>query len=355
MRVRTLRPDERGALLDLLDGWEGLPDGARGRELFRRYIEIDPRFEDRDVVVAEDSGRLVSCVQIFARHARIGSAQVAMGGIGSVFTRPEMRGSGVASAVLERSIEAMRERGMRFSLLFAARLAFYGRLGWESWTGERWLLRAPEPAAMTQDEAGALAAHDEIEIVDLDAGRDLDAVRALHASYSGGLDGTLWRDERDWRASLQVGGNPGEEFLLARHDGEPVAYVRAIVLSGFLVVSELARREGERGVRALVALLRRLLTPRAHDPIAPRDRPSETLRRLAAAPRLPDRALADALARAGVAITPLPDPSAMLRCLDAPGLARDLGLPLRPDETPNALLRRALPPERFVFWPADRF
>jgi hypothetical protein len=43
----------------------------------------------------------------------------------------------------------------------------------------------------------------------------------------------------------------------------------------------------------------------------------------------------------------------MLRCLDAAALARRLGL--APEADAEALLRRALPPERFCYWPADRF
>ena len=48
----------------------------------------------------------------------------------TVYTRPDRRSAGVASALLERSVEDMRSRGMEISLLFAARIPFYERLGW---------------------------------------------------------------------------------------------------------------------------------------------------------------------------------------------------------------------------------
>ena len=140
MQIRTLCGDEHEALLDLLDGWE-LPDGWRGRDFFRRYLEDDPGFADENVWLAEDAGRLVSCVQIFPRRLRLGSAAVSTGGIGSVFTRPEARGSGIASELLERAALAMRERGMLLSLLFSSRFHFYERVGWISWPGSRTLLR----------------------------------------------------------------------------------------------------------------------------------------------------------------------------------------------------------------------
>ena len=58
MEIRTLRPQEREALLDLLDGWP-LADGWRGRDFFRRYLEDDPSYADEDVWVALDAGKLV--------------------------------------------------------------------------------------------------------------------------------------------------------------------------------------------------------------------------------------------------------------------------------------------------------
>jgi hypothetical protein len=45
----------------------------------------------------------------------------------------------------------------------------------------------------------------------------------------------------------------------------------------------------------------------------------------------------------------------MLRCLDAPALARFAGIDPKCAEASRALLVRVLPPERFTFWPADRF
>lgn len=132
-RLRTLRAGEIEALLELLDGWP-FPDGQRGRDFFRRYIELDPVFEPRNVWVAEQGGELVSCVQIFPRRVRIGGEALPMGGIGSVFTRPEHRRRGVAGALLERVIEAMRERGMVLSYLLAERLRWYGQYGYRPWS-----------------------------------------------------------------------------------------------------------------------------------------------------------------------------------------------------------------------------
>ena len=62
MEIRTLRADEREALLDLLDAWDVGDGWPGGRAFFRRYLEDDPTFRDENVWVAADGGALVSCV-----------------------------------------------------------------------------------------------------------------------------------------------------------------------------------------------------------------------------------------------------------------------------------------------------
>jgi hypothetical protein len=271
---------------------------------------------------------------------------VATGGIGSVFTRPEARAGGVASAVLAQAADAMRRRGMALSLLFASRLAFYERLGWASWPGSRTLVRrAAEPVAQP--------ALPEIEMVPVDVARDLRAVKRLHESYTGPRQGSVVRDEATWEATLRNGGNPIEEFLVARRRGETVAYARASVLSGFLLLTELGRAPD--AASALAALIGKLLTPRTPDALERPGRPSRELRALGVAPPLFDEALAAALPAYGLSAEAYPDPNAMLRCLDAEALARSAGARLEAGEDGPALLRRLLPPEHFGFWAADRF
>lgn len=343
--VRTLCPSEHEALLDLLDGWE-LPDGWRGRDFFRRYLSDDPAFCNENVWIAERDGELVSCVQIFPRRIRVGRYAVRAGGIGSVFTRKEARAGGVASLLLERATQAMRERDMLVSLLFAARLGFYGRLGWMSWPGSRTLLR-PAAAATTREDRL------EISCRPFDAARDLNFIRRIHEAYTGSRPGTVIRDDADWRTTLRSGGNPREEFMVAVRGATPVAYVRAAVLSGFLVFTEFGRDPD--AAAELATLLCDALGPRSADPLERPDRPSSVLRALGVAPPLFDDDLERALGVRGVATSRIPDPNAMLRVLDAPALAAAAGTRLQPGEDEAALLRRLLPPDRFSYWSADRF
>jgi GNAT superfamily N-acetyltransferase len=352
--IRLLRDDEREALVALLDGWD-TPDGWPGSagDLFRRYLDRDPTFAPRNVVVAERAGRLVGCVQIFPRalRARAGGAAdgplvaVPVGGIGSVFTRPEARGRGVASALLERAVAEMRTRGLELSVLFASRHAFYERLGWQLVPRPRALWLRGDDAATPSRPADRF-----------DAARDLADAFALHEAHSGARAGTWLRDAAFFRAQLAFAGNPGEDFLLARDaSGHLLAYARAAVLEGVLLATELARRPEPDAAEALADLVLALLQPLERDPLAPPGRSSAALRSLLVAPCLEDRALLDALVRRRVDCKPFASRDAMLRLVDAEALARRIAVPRAPGEDDAAWLGRAFPPQRLVLWPADRF
>jgi GNAT superfamily N-acetyltransferase len=345
VRIRRLERGEREEWLDLLDGWE-LLDGWRGRDYFRRPIEDDPSYEDANVWVAEEAGRLVCSVQIFPRELGAQGVRVPTGGIGTVYTRPDRRGAGIASALLERSVEDMCARGMEISLLFAVRIPFYEQLGWRSWPVRRDLLRrnagAPPP------EGGS-----EPVIERFVRERDLEAVVALHAETAADIAGAATRNAADWRASLRLAGNPGEEFLVARagRDRAPLAYARAIRLNEALTIAE----HGLRDADALAALCEAILAPREPDPLAPPEKPSAEFRSFAVLSLAAGPTLGAALERRGILCSSVEDVTPMLRCLDAQALARRLGLPAELDTSCDALLRRVFPPGCFSYWLADRF
>ena len=218
MEIRTLHKEEREPLLELLDLWE-LPDGWRGRDFFRRYIECDPTYLDENVWVGCEGHRLISCVQIFPRPVRVLDHDVPTGGIGSVFTHPEWRRSGLAGSLLDRVTEAMVERGMELSLLFSARHSFYEKHGWSIHKSHQTVLRFPD-----RSMALSLAANSN-SAISVEAFRpevDMEVVREIHRVYSSGRTGTIARDAALWRASLQSAGNPGEEFQVAREGAQPL-------------------------------------------------------------------------------------------------------------------------------------
>lgn len=338
-RLRVLRAAEIEALLDLLDGWP-FPDGQRGRDFFRRYIELDPAFEPRNVWVAELGGELVSCVQIFPRRVRISGRALPMGGIGSVFTRPDSRRRGVAGALLERAIQAMRDRGMMLSYLYAERLRWYEQYGYRPWSRGWRTLHWPGVGELP--EAG-VRRYDPVA----DAGK----IERLWSVYAGGasgapLDGIVERGStEDWQGSFRLAGTPEEDIWIADGGSRAAAYLRVADFNGRLRVLEWGRN-GD-GAPALCRLLAAAVTGRSVEAIR--------------MPLTRDEALEDLLTAAGTRVDTRPawdevPPDArppatwMVRSLDDEAFARRL-------ETANAgdLLARCLPPERFAFWEADRF
>ena len=338
-QFRALRADEIEALLDLLDGWP-FPDGQRGRDFFRRYIELDPAFEPRNVWVAVQGGELVSCVQILPRRVRIRGQVLPMGGIGSVFTRPDSRRLGLAGRLLELAIEAMRERGMVLSYLLAERLKWYGEYGYRPWSRGVRVLHWPPAGARAPDS----------RVRRFDAKRHREQVERLWQRYAGGaggarLDGIVHRDAEGWRGSFQLAGNPEEDVWIAEERGAVCAYLRVADFGGLLRVLEWGR--GSDAAPALVDLL----------VAASADRGERSIR----LPLIRDEGLERTLAATGARtetrpawdeVPPDSTPPAtwMVQCLDDEALARRLGLKNEGD-----LLARCLPPERFAFWEADRF
>jgi len=240
---------------------------------------------------------------------------------------------------------------MEVSLLFGVRAQFYRRAGWEPWRAERSVLMKADTRPPGVGET--LAADAGIEIHDFDRARDFAAVKAIHSAYSAPRSGTVVRDDELWQASLSLAGNPDEEFLVARQGGAAVAYVRCTLLGGLLTMTELARTE-EAAV-PLALLMARCLETRDPDPLAPASLSSRQLRGALLLPVFDDLPLTVALEHRGFTSHPFEDPTTMLRCLNMNAMAERLDITLFPDEVPEEFLKRILPQDTLVFWPADRF
>jgi len=345
MEIRTLEAGERDAWLDLLDGWS-LPDGWTGRSYFRRWIDHDPTFQDENVWVAVEDDRLVSTVQIFPRELRVLDHAVPTGGIGTVYTREAQREQGLAGMLLDHALDAMRARGFELSLLFASRFDFYGAHGFASWKSQRAWMRRVEDATLRGRRAP------EFEICRFDQDRDFEEIKALQAEYSRPRSGTVVRSDAQWEASFDLAGNPDEDIFVARESGRLVAHLRLARLYGKLVVTELSRADD---AEPLAALVEDQLRPREPDVLCDRGTSSEEFRQAILLPSFDDLPFTVSLEQRGISARVVDDPTNMLQCLDAEALAARLDVSLRTGETPMELLKRVMPPENFVFWPADRF
>jgi predicted N-acetyltransferase YhbS len=351
MEIRTLQARERETLLELLSSWE-MSGGARRRAYFERQLEAEPDFREQNVWLALDRGEPIACAQIFPRRLRILGHEIPTGYLGNVFTKPSHRGRSIATGLVESAATAMRERGMELSVVFSDRPGLFHRLGWNSWTGARCILRRAD------EKASALVEREDrsgIELVPFDRQRDraLAAVKAIHSAYSGSRNGTVIRDDALWEATLELAGNPSEEFWVARRGGLAVAYARATLLGDGLTVTELGRFED--GAGALGRLVAGLLEPRADDSLAPPGASSEQIRSFVVLPTFDDIGLTVGLEHLGITSHPVDDDSGRIRCLNVTALAARLDVDLLPGEDEAGFLRRILPPDGFVFWPSDRF
>ena len=243
MEVRPAKHNERDEVLDLLALW------YNDREFFARYNQLDPTFRDELCLVARDSGRLVSTVQIFDRAINLDGHAVPMGGIGSVFTLEEYRHKGVASALMRLSVDTMVREGFEVSLLFAERLTFYNQFGWRELDRKFSIL-----AGGAGLKPANIDGWDRFEIDVFDQTRDLPEVAEIHRAYSGRFNVSAVRDESAWRANLRFAGNqpmrPGEGseeyFTICRERGGRIAaYARVTRFHGVSMVMEFGYRPGD--------------------------------------------------------------------------------------------------------------
>jgi GNAT superfamily N-acetyltransferase len=320
--LRTIRTSEREAVLDLLREWLG------DREFFARYFRHDASFRDDLCFVAVDAGRIVSALQVFRKQVRLRDVSVEVACVGNVFTTAAYRERGLSSALLARAVAAMETHQFDLSLLFAVRLAFYGRLGWQSHVRQLVFL---EPTRIAADGPYAIEAFQH---------SDLDAVAHTYDGYSGALDGTTVRDRTYWEGQLQYAGNPREDFLVARAGREIVAYARGTPLYDYYVVMEHGCRPGAED--ALTQLICRLHgTEAAAYP--------GTLTQLAIAPGIQTE-----LCNRGLTLRTVDDVFWMWRVISPARLAAKIGLRAADLEREDVFFQ-LLPPERSVYWIADRF
>jgi len=75
--------------------------------------------------------RLVGCAAVHEAAQWLGGSRVPMGGVASVSVAPDMRGQGVARALLRDALRGMREQGECISTLYPTTNRLYRSLGWE--------------------------------------------------------------------------------------------------------------------------------------------------------------------------------------------------------------------------------
>ena len=225
----TIVPAEGPLLEDILDHtfqiWnEGLLRPAYGqwnraqvktpwaRSRLQRYASID------------EDGRLLATAKQYRFDVRVGEREGWMCGIGAVFTPPEMRGQGYASALIEELVaRAHREGALLASLFSEIGASFYERLGFAG-------VPLDEVTITVDRKRGGAPAM----LVRAGEERDLEAVAAMHAVRSASAPFALRRDaslvhyalsKKRLLAGLGPAGLRQLEFFVAEEGVSAVAYV----------------------------------------------------------------------------------------------------------------------------------
>ncbi|TAK66887.1 MAG: GNAT family N-acetyltransferase [Betaproteobacteria bacterium] len=121
--------EEFDALLALLDQ-EFVFGKGRRLSLQQRFPATLDRQRARNILLARADGGIASALvtKTFTWITPERNWRAAM--IGMVYTRPELRARGVASALMRASQAKLAEEGIEFAVLWTAQPDFYARLGW---------------------------------------------------------------------------------------------------------------------------------------------------------------------------------------------------------------------------------
>lgn len=234
--------------------------------LFIDQTEGDSTLRWRHVRIAVDGdGRVLAHTRIFARKMLVRGVPVAASGIGSVASLPEVRGDGLASAVVEDAVAQMRREGMGIGYLFTGIPAFYERSGWRTVKQPQIDVDASEASAIAVDRAYRVRRAKD---------RDLPSLLAMYRSASAATTGSIVRTSRIWQDARAWLGEDRGGCLVAEQHGRVVAYVRARVRAYGYQVLEAEHLPGhDAAVAGLIAAVgRRAASRRQHlTALAPQD------------------------------------------------------------------------------------
>jgi len=215
-------------------------------------------------------GELASSIAIFPTTVRTGAAELRVGGINGVVTRPDLRKQGAAGLVLRDCHRKVREDGCDLALLSTVIVDWYRRFGWELGALQRTF-------ALDRNTIRYLPTLPDLEVA-VAGVADLDALGVLHEREPLGAR----RAADPWPILL---GRPRVKAYVARRLGEVVAYT---VLSGDAVIE--TGGPGDLAAALVAELYRRHDDPDVSTSTYERGRPPRvpTLRLQVHAPPLDD-------------------------------------------------------------------
>ncbi|GAM28133.1 hypothetical protein SAMD00019534_113090 [Acytostelium subglobosum LB1] len=121
---------------DLIEQWYQHLDEVftqTPKEYFVQHHENDPSRQQNVIFIATDlsTKKIVSTVKLFTREMFINGDKCKVAGIGEVSTKPEHRGQGLSSKLLEMAHQYLTNNGYMLSFLFSNKYsAMYHSKGW---------------------------------------------------------------------------------------------------------------------------------------------------------------------------------------------------------------------------------
>ncbi len=244
MEIRNIRwPDEQEAILEHIR----LVHGPGDSDLLGKWYGTMPGFDPADCFVIEgDNGEIAAHTMLVPRQMQFGHSVFQASEIGVVGTLETYRGRGYATALMERALERMTERGDALSVLFGIP-NFYERWGYEYAVGL--YLTSFESSIETELalKAGKWdPSHGHLRRISNQLGirnrditvrpfdlNDLPDVMALYAEASALGHSSIARDEQTWAWQLNymadIGRADSSSFLVAEaDDGSLLAYLRLV-------------------------------------------------------------------------------------------------------------------------------
>lgn len=202
------------------------------KEYFERHLFNDTTLSLDDTRILLKDGVIVSSVQVFPRTIYIGGKRVLMGGIGNVATLPSERKKGHAEKVLRDSMDYVKRKGFKVSLLTTTINEFYEKFGFK--TIKRQLIHL-----------NVLPRTDQSRVRVVDWGRDMDRVMQLYDEYNTGSTGPIVRDAAYWQTQFGFCGEDEKLFLVWEEGKEIRGYVRGRKDTDSTRILEYAVRDGE--------------------------------------------------------------------------------------------------------------
>ena len=182
-----------------------------GRQHLSRFALID------------DAGQLLATAKRYRHDARLDGREGFVAGIGAVFTPPEVRGRGHASAIVARLVEQEQQAGAMAAALFSEiGSAFYERLGFVPVPLDEVTVSA---ALKPGSPAMLVRAGDERDLANISA---MDRIRSEGARYALRRDVSLIQyaiAKKRLQAGLGPVGLRQVEFFVAEEGASAVAYI----------------------------------------------------------------------------------------------------------------------------------